>query len=37
LAHTFTDAGLLLGDLEPGPEWRKRGEELYSELGIGRQ
>jgi hypothetical protein len=34
LAHTFTDAGKLLGELVPGPEWRKRGAELYLELGI---
>jgi class 3 adenylate cyclase len=34
LAHTFTDAGALLGALAPGPEWRKRGAELYAELGI---
>jgi hypothetical protein len=35
LAHTFTDAGRLLGDLEPGPEWRQLGTELYAKLGIG--
>jgi hypothetical protein len=29
-----TDAGALLGELAPGPEWRKRGAELYAELGI---
>jgi class 3 adenylate cyclase len=34
LAHTFTDAGKLLGELAPGPEWRKRGAELYGELKI---
>jgi hypothetical protein len=34
LAHTFTDAGALLGELAPGPEWRKRGAEMYAELGI---
>jgi class 3 adenylate cyclase/tetratricopeptide (TPR) repeat protein len=35
LAHTFTDAGKLLGEMTPGPEWRKRGAELYLEFGIG--
>jgi hypothetical protein len=34
LAHTFADAGKLLGEMAPGPEWRKRGAELYAELGI---
>ncbi len=34
LAHTFADAGRLLGESAPGPEWRKRGRELYLELGI---
>jgi hypothetical protein len=35
LAHTLVDAARLLGDMEPGPEWRQRGAELYAELGIG--
>jgi hypothetical protein len=35
LAHSLVDAGKLLGETAPGPEWRKRGGELYMELGIG--
>jgi tetratricopeptide (TPR) repeat protein len=35
LAHTFADAGALLGEIAPGPEWRKRGAEMYTALGIG--
>jgi hypothetical protein len=35
LAHTLVDAGKLLGEAAPGPEWRKRGGELYAELGMG--
>ncbi len=34
LAHTYTDAASLLGEIAPGPEWRKNGAELYHELGI---
>ena len=34
LGHTLVDAGALLGKVAPGPEWRKRGAELYAELGI---
>lgn len=34
LAHTLWDAALLLGEKNPGPEWRTRGATLYSELGI---
>ncbi len=34
VAHTFMDAGNLLGEIKPGPEWRNRGKELYSKLGI---
>jgi class 3 adenylate cyclase/tetratricopeptide (TPR) repeat protein len=37
LAHMFSDAGALLGEMAPGPEWRKRGAGLYAELGIGRE
>ena len=33
-AHTFTEAGRLLGASVPGPQWRKCGAELYLELGI---
>jgi hypothetical protein len=35
LAHTFSDAGALLGEMAPGPQWKKRGAEMYAELGIG--
>jgi hypothetical protein len=35
LGHTYMDSGKLLGDIVPGPEWRRRGVELYRELGIG--
>jgi hypothetical protein len=34
LAHTFMDAGKLLGEMTPGIQWRQRGAELYLELGI---
>jgi hypothetical protein len=34
LAHTLNDAGNLLADRAPGPEWRKRGAAYYSVLRI---
>jgi tetratricopeptide (TPR) repeat protein len=37
LSHTLSDAGKLLGEMTPGPEWRKRGAELYWELGISSE
>jgi tetratricopeptide (TPR) repeat protein len=34
LAHTFADAGALLGNRQPGPAWRARGADLYRGLGL---
>jgi len=35
LANTLHDAGVLLGDSAPGPDWAARARALCAELGMG--